>query len=203
MESEMALEKLDTEIRREQIVEAALSLIATRGVRHLSMASLARRVGLVPSALYRHFGSKQEILQAAVQLIGQKAGENMKAVRNLTPNALERLELLLRGIIKMIRELQAMPRIIFSEGMTGDHPEGKRQAYELLKGVLKGIQEIIGEGQERGEVRTDLDAKSLAVMFWGMIPASVILWHMSDGQFDVTRQAEKSWELFRDGIRAR
>jgi TetR/AcrR family transcriptional regulator, fatty acid metabolism regulator protein len=199
----MALEKLDTEIRREQIVEAAMGLIAAHGVRRLSMAALARRVGLVPSALYRHFSSKQEILRAAVQLIGQRAGENLQRVRKLTPNSLERLQFLLVGIIKMIRELQAMPRIIFSEGMSTEHPENKRQAYEMLQGILKQIEEIIREGQDRGEVRPDLDAKSLAVMFWGMIPASVILWHISDGQFDVTRQAEKSWELFRDGIRAR
>ncbi len=199
----MALEKLDTEIRKEQIVEAALSLIAAHGVRRLSMASLARRVGLVPSALYRHFSSKQEILQAAIQLIARRAKENMEEVRSLTPNALSRLERLLGEIIKMIRELQAMPRIIFSEGMSTDRPEVKQQAYGLLQTVLNGIGEIIREGQERGEIRPDIDARSLAVMFWGMIPASVILWHVSDGQFDVTRQAEKSWNLFRDGIRAR
>ena len=198
----MALEKLDTEIRREQIVEAAMGLIATHGVRRLSMAALARRVGLVPSALYRHFGSKQEILRAAVQLVGQKASENLQKVRKLTPNSLERLHLLLTEIIKMIRDLQAMPRIMFSEGMSTGHPEDKREAYKMLQGVLNRIEEIIREGQERGEIRPDLDAKSLSVMFWGMIPASVILWHISDGQFDVTRQAEKSWELFRDGIRA-
>ncbi|HXH51335.1 MAG TPA: TetR/AcrR family transcriptional regulator [Terriglobia bacterium] len=198
----MALEKLDTEIRREQIVEAAMGLIATHGVRRLSMAALARRVGLVPSALYRHFGSKQEILRAAVQLVGQKASENLQKVRKLTPNSLERLHLLLTEIIKMIRDLQAMPRIMFSEGMSTGHPEDKREAYKMLQGVLNRIEEIIREGQERGEIRPNLDAKSLSVMFWGMIPASVILWHISDGQFDVTRQAEKSWELFRDGIRA-
>ncbi len=199
----MALEKLDTEVRKEQIVEAALSLIAAHGVRQLSMAALARRVGLVPSALYRHFSSKQEIVQAAIQLVATRAKENMREVHRLTPNSLNRLELLLRWIIRMIRELQAMPRIVFSEGMTTDHPEVKRQAYEMLMSVLQGIEEIIREGQERGEIRTDFDARSLAVMFWGMIPASVILWHVSDGEFNVTRQAEKSWELFRDGIRAR
>ncbi len=199
----MALEKLDTEIRREQIVEAALGLIAAQGVRRLSMAALARRVGLVPSALYRHFGSKQEILQAAVQMIGQKAGENLKAVRGLTPNSLERLQYLLTGILKMIRELQAMPRIVFSEGMSTDHPEDKRQVYEMLQGVLKQVENIIREGQERGEIRADLDAKSLAFTFWGMIPPAVILWHMSDGEFDVTRHSEKSWDLFRESIRAK
>ena len=199
----MSLEKLDTEIRREQIVEAALGLIAAKGVRRLSMAALARRVGLVPSALYRHFGSKQEILQAAVQMIGQKARENLKAVQSVTPNSLQRLQYLLTGIIKMIRELQAMPRIMFSEGMATDHPEDKRQVYEMLQGILTQIEGIVREGQDRGEIRVDIDAKSLAVMFWGMIPPAVILWHVSDGEFDVTRHAEKSWDLFRDEIRAK
>jgi TetR/AcrR family transcriptional regulator, fatty acid metabolism regulator protein len=199
----MALEKLETGIRREQIVEAALGLIAAQGVRRLSVAALARRVGLVPSALYRHFKNKDEILRAAVELVRQRAGENLKEVCGMTGNSLERLELLLTRVLKMIRELQAMPRIVFSEGMSSDHPGRKTQAYEMLKGLLGEIESIVRQGQERGEIRSDLDARSLAVMFWGMIPAAVILWHMSDGQFDVTRQAEKTWELYREGIRAK
>jgi TetR/AcrR family transcriptional regulator, fatty acid metabolism regulator protein len=198
----MALEKLDTEIRREQIIEAALSLIAAQGVRQLSVAALARRVGLVPSALYRHFKSKQEILQAAVQHIRGKVGENLKEVCASTPNALERLELVLMRVVKMIRELQAMPRIVFAEGIS-DQPEPKRYAYEMLKGVLAELESIMRQGQERGEVRSDLDAASLAVMFWSQIPALVILWQMSDGRFDVTHQAERSWKLFQEGIQAR
>ncbi len=199
----MALEKLDTEVRREQIVEAALGLIAARGVRQISVAALARRVGVVPSALYRHFQNKEAILQAAVQLVRRRVGENLKEVCELTPDALERLEQLLRRVIKMVRELQAMPRIVFSEGMPSDHPERKAQAYAMLREVLGEIESIVRRGQERGEIRSDLDARTLAVMFWGMIPASVILWHISDGQFDVTRQAEKTWELYKESIRAR
>lgn len=184
-------------------MEAALGLIAARGVRRMSVAALARRVGLVPSALYRHFKNKEEILQAALQLVRKRLGENLQEVCQATPQALERLELLLMRVIKMVRELQAMPRIVFSEGMSSDHPERKAQVYEILKGVLAEIENIMRQGQERGEIRSDLDAKTLAVTFWGMVPSAVILWHISDGRFDVTRQAEKTWELVREGIRAR
>lgn len=199
----MALEKLDTEIRQEQIVEAALGLIAAHGVRRLSMAALARRVGLVPSALYRHFHSKQEILDAAILLVQRRGLEYVREVCASTPNALERLKLLLMRIIKMVRELQAMPRIVFSEGVSADRPDRRRQAYGMLKVVMGAIEGIMQEGQERGEIRKDIDAKTLAVMFWGMLPPAVILWHVSDGEFDVTRHAERSWELFREGIRAK
>lgn len=199
----MALEKLDTEIRQEQIAEATLALIAARGVRGLSVAAVARRVGVVPSALYRHFRSKEEIMNAAMLVVQRRGLENLKEVCGITPHSLERLKLLMMRIVKMIRELQALPRIVFSEGMSVDHPERKRQAYGIIKGFLAALEAILREGQERGEIRADLDPKSLAVMFWGMLPPAVILWHLSEGEFDVSRHAERSWELFSEAIRAR
>ena len=54
----MALEKLNSEVRQEQYVQAALGLVAADGLKNLSVARVARRMGLVPSALYRHFPGK-------------------------------------------------------------------------------------------------------------------------------------------------
>ncbi|HEY6572448.1 MAG TPA: helix-turn-helix domain-containing protein, partial [Candidatus Eisenbacteria bacterium] len=62
----MRTRKLATEVRRDQIAAAALQIIAAHGVRGLSLAAVARRVGLVPSAIYRHFAGKDEILDATL-----------------------------------------------------------------------------------------------------------------------------------------
>jgi AcrR family transcriptional regulator len=59
----MATERLETDIRQDQITQAALGLVAAKGVAELSIAGVARRVGLVPSAIYRHFKSKDEVLE--------------------------------------------------------------------------------------------------------------------------------------------
>jgi hypothetical protein len=72
----------------------------------------------------------------------------------------------------------------------------------MLKGFLSRVEEIIRQGQEHGEIRQDLDPRALAVIFWGMMPPSVILWHVSDGRFDVTRHAERAWKMFSEAIRA-
>ena len=64
----MAEAKLQTRIRREQIAEAALQLVASEGVKRLSIAAAARRVGLVPSGIYRHFKSKDAMLDAVLEL---------------------------------------------------------------------------------------------------------------------------------------
>jgi len=77
----MADEKLDTQVRREQIAEAAMNLIATHGVRRLSIAAIARRVGLVPSGIYRHFKNKGEVLDAVLDLLEKRLAAIVQAAK--------------------------------------------------------------------------------------------------------------------------
>jgi AcrR family transcriptional regulator len=49
---------------RAALVEAALSLIAERGLGALSVAEVARRTGVSPAAPYRHFPTRQALLKA-------------------------------------------------------------------------------------------------------------------------------------------
>ena len=110
----MADQKLDTHIRQEQIAEAALELVASRGVGQLSIAAVARRVGLVPSGIYRHFKGKDEVLDAVLDLIRARLMANCEAVRGETADPVERLRRLLMRHVRFIRQGRAIPRIIFS-----------------------------------------------------------------------------------------
>lgn len=48
--------------RRELIIAAASELFATRGYEHVSVSDIAEAVGVAPSALYRHFSGKTQLL---------------------------------------------------------------------------------------------------------------------------------------------
>jgi AcrR family transcriptional regulator len=48
-------------LTRERVVTEALAIISTDGVQALSMRALASRLGVVPSALYRHVRSKEQL----------------------------------------------------------------------------------------------------------------------------------------------
>ena len=77
----MRAPKINTEIRQEQIAEAAIELIAAEGVNSLSIAGIAERVGIVPSAFYRHYKSKDEVLDAILDQLRIKLLGNVTAVR--------------------------------------------------------------------------------------------------------------------------
>ena len=52
--------------RRALIVAAATELFCTRGYEHVAMGDIADAVAVGPSALYRHFSSKQDLLEEVV-----------------------------------------------------------------------------------------------------------------------------------------
>lgn len=196
----MAREKLDTEARREQILEAALDVVSRKGMKGLNMGAVARRVGLVPSALYRHFENKDAIIDALLGLIESRLLGNVAATRQETKDPLMALELLLRRHVRLIRENAGIPRIVFSEEVYGANTQRKSRVHELLEHYLGQVAGFFREAQQAGRVRMDLSADQLSVMFLGLVQPAAILWHVSDGGFDVTRQVEKAWGLFSEAI---
>jgi AcrR family transcriptional regulator len=198
----MAAEKLETEIRREQIAEAALGLITSQGLKAVNMAALARRVGLVPSALYRHFRNKDEIVEAVIQRIRIRLFDNLKRSCAETRDPIECLHRLLNLHVKLIRENRGIPRIIFSEDVFGGDPKRMMQVFEMVQSFLNAVEQIVRRGQDSGQLRDDRDPATVAVMFLGLIQPGALLWHLSGGKFDVTRHAQRAWVVFRSQIEA-
>ena len=196
----MPREKLETKVRREQIVQAVFALLAAQDLQSLSLAAIARRVGLVPSALYRHFRDKEEIQDAVLDHVGQRLRENVAKVRAGTPEALERLHRLLRLHVRLIRENPGVPRIIFTEALLGRRPDAKARALQVVRDYLKEVAAIVREGQTSGRIRRDVEAGTVAVLFIGLFQPAAMLWFLSNGGFDVTRQAERAWAILRRAL---
>jgi AcrR family transcriptional regulator len=194
--------KLDTLVRREQIAEAALNLVASEGVRRLSIAAVARRVGLVPSGIYRHFKSKDEMLDAVLELLQTRLLANVEAAREESSDPIERLRLIFLRHVKFIREGRAFPQIVFSDSVFSGHSERKARVQGIIGGYLAAIQQCVREGQALGCVRRELAPETVAMMFLGMVVPAGILWHLTDGGFNVTQHAGRAWKLFRTAIAA-
>jgi AcrR family transcriptional regulator len=194
--------RLGTEVRREQIAEAALALISEQGLAGLSVAAVARRVGLVPSAIYRHFDGKEGVIDAVVALIRERLLRNVREACTEADDALDCLRRILTRHVELIRNNVGVPRVVFSEELYASRPGRKGDVHAAVSGYLASVAQVIRRGQASGRIRPDLDAGTLSVLFLGLIQPSAILWHLSDGQFDVTKHTQRAWEVFRGAIEA-
>ncbi len=192
----MPAAKLDTEVRQEQIAEAALTLVQSQGLKGLSIERIALSIGLAPSALYRHFKDKASILDAVIELLRKKLLDLVAAECSDGRAPLERLNRLFRRHVMLVQQFHAMPRILFSDQVYIGDPARKALLYRTIQEYLSRVADIIREGQDGGSIRRDLDAETVAVMFLGLFQPTAMLWFMSDGGFDVTKHMDRAWRIF-------
>ncbi|MCC6486986.1 MAG: TetR/AcrR family transcriptional regulator [Candidatus Hydrogenedentes bacterium] len=194
--------KVQTQIRQEQIAEAALEVVRAHGLRGLSMERVARQVGIVPSALYRHYKGKGDIFDAMIDLIRQKLGELTAGIAEEPIPPVDRIRALLARHVALVQHFQAIPRVLFSDETWLGHPARKARLYETISMYLAFVAHLVREAQEEGSIRRDVSADTIAVMYLGLFQSGAVLMFMSDGGFDVARHLERAWVAFLGGISA-
>jgi AcrR family transcriptional regulator len=190
----MSSEKLNTRVRQEQIARAALKIIAEDGLHGLTLAAVAKEVGIVSSAIYRHFEGRAGVVDAALRLVETGLQNNVAAVRKLPIDPVERLRRLLERHLNLLIENPGIPRLVFSEEVSSN-PERKRTVYLSIERYLAQVAALVRDAQEHGSIRKDVDATTVSRMFLGLIQPGVILWQMSGEEFDLKEHGMKSWEL--------
>ncbi len=191
---------MEGDARRDQIAQAVLALMAERGAGAVSISAVAHRIGVAPSALYRHYPSKDAMLDGTLARVALHMSDNVERARAAAKDPLEALERLLRLQIELVREHRGLPFLVFSEvgARAGTHRERFLAFSERFRTQLAAL---FREGQEAGAIRDDVPAQNLAVAFIGLYVPPAILWNLTGGRFDITAQARRAWKVFHDGIR--
>ena len=68
--------------RKEEIVLITLELAAQKGLANVSMSMIADKIGIKKPSLYKHFASKEEIVEAMYEYLRRQAKEkaNIKSL---------------------------------------------------------------------------------------------------------------------------
>lgn len=166
------VERRSTEDRQVELADAALRIIATRGIAALTTRSLAEEVGLTTGAIFRHFASLDAVLDAVSSRV-EAVLEATYPPAELPP--LERLDRFIEARSAAVGARVGIFRLLLSDQFVLALPEGS--AARLRKAVQKTrgfVLACVRDGQRRGEVRADLDATALAVVALGALQMLVL-----------------------------
>lgn len=192
----MRAKKARTEIRQEQIARAAMKLLATQGWQRVSLAAIARQVGVVTSAVYRHFRSKDQVLDAVLDLVEQSLQANVAFAPDAAPNPIVRLHDTLIRHVELITGGIPVPRIVLSEAVFTGSPRHRKRVHKIYRNYLGALTAWFRAGQEHGSVKRNLKAEELSLMWLGLVQAPAILWLLGRGDFDLKQQCESAWNIF-------
>ncbi|MBX7117328.1 MAG: TetR/AcrR family transcriptional regulator [Myxococcaceae bacterium] len=149
------------------ILNAAISLFARRGILSTTMADLARAIRMTPSALYWHFPNKEELVLAALEELHRRmvVGFSQGLVESKNSSAKEQLGAFLRHAQTLFQEHPDYG--IFFGMLSAEAAENSEAVASALRervSVYCGLlARIIAHGQHvTKELRNDADAFHLA-----------------------------------------
>jgi AcrR family transcriptional regulator len=194
----MAQTRRSTEERREEIADAALRIIATRGLSSLTVAVLAEELGVTGGALYRHFPSTAAILDA----VAARAAELLDGTfpdPDLPP--LEWLERFVLSRVEAVSGHAGLSRLLLSEQVAMAMPP---RALEHLLGAAQktflGVEQAIRRGQADGSIRSDVTSYELTPIVMGTVQMLALT--QSGGLLRGMIAPEAAWSTLETLLRA-
>lgn len=129
---------------RAALVDAALSLIAERGIEALSVAEAARRTGVSAAAPYRHFPTRQDLLTAVAIRAAELLAAELREALDTPQDPREKLAETARVYVRFVVRHHAGLDLIFTEQLrVGDPALGAagRAVIDLLLPVAMAVTE--------------------------------------------------------------
>ena len=184
-----------TEVRREEIAQAVLEVIASEGHEALSMVAIAKRIGVVPSALYRHFPSRDDMIIAAMHLHKDERLGELNRIMGAHERVLPAYAEFISQVPHFVGQTAALPRISF--GILPNASERLRnEAKALFNGLIGKIAEDMERAQKLGEIDAQVNCRTAAMAIWGVLVTAVVRLNLFGTEFDAERHVKNGWELF-------
>jgi AcrR family transcriptional regulator len=182
--------------RRGELTRKAARLFAERGYHGTSIGDLARAMGVQKGSLYAHIASKQDLLYETMRDGAAAFHGALDAIDERLP-ATEKIRLALRAHLSVVAEQLDVATVFvrewrYLEGERRDEILQERRRYE------ERFRALFREGREHGELRTDLDEASAALL--ALSAANWAYTWLVPGR-DTDELADRFYALLVDGMR--
>jgi AcrR family transcriptional regulator len=182
--------------RRNELTREAARLFAQKGYHGTSIGEIAQALGVQKGSLYAHIQSKQDLLYETMVEGAGAFHAGLDAIPEELP-ATEKIRLALRSHLRVVADQLDVATVFvqewrYLEGERREEIVAERRRYE------ERIRALFREGRELGELRSDLDDATAALL--ALSAANWAYTWLQPGR-DTDELADRFYEQLLDGIR--
>ncbi|MBL8612424.1 MAG: TetR/AcrR family transcriptional regulator [Myxococcales bacterium] len=171
----MAGRRKDSRTRKGELTDAALRIIATRGVTALTTRSLADEVGLTTGAIFKHFESLDALLVAVVERVEVVLDATFPP-GDLPPR--ERIAGFVEARSAAVGAQLGIMRLVLSEQFSLSlPPEASRRLAACVVKTRAFLAGCVADGQRDGTIRADVAPAALTTIVMGTTQALALAGH--------------------------
>jgi AcrR family transcriptional regulator len=196
----LARTRLSSELRKEQILDATLAIISENGHPGVNTSEISRRVGIVPSALYRHFKDKEQLVDALMERTRERLLGNFDRIGGKTGDPLRLLREIFSLHLKMIRDNPGIPRLVFSDAVAFGTARRRNRLFSILDAYMEKIEDLLSRGQVEECISRDISPRGAAFALVSLAQSVGMILNLTEGNTDMTPEARSAWNIFERGI---
>jgi AcrR family transcriptional regulator len=175
------------DLRRQQIIDAAVELFSSKGYRGTGVSALAERVGMTATGLLYYFGTKERLLR---EVVAER--DRMDAVDPEKPSSLRLTLSSLRELGRHNAETAVLTRlylVLGAESLDAEDPlhDFFAERYETGRQFVRALLE---DEKAAGRIRPDVDVDQIALEVMGIIVGIELQWLTDPVRVDLGQAME-------------
>lgn len=196
----MTREHLSSEDRRAATVGAVIALAADHDPGEISTTAIAKHMGVTQGALFKHFPTKDAILEAVMTWVADRLLARVDSAASAMPTASQALEAMFLAHTSFVTEHPGVPRMMFGELQRAGSTAPKRMAATMLRQYAERLRFQLERGRARGEFAPQLDLEAAATLFVGTIQGLVMQALIAGDVQRISRDAPRVFAIYLRGI---
>lgn len=137
------------ELRRMEIVKAAVELFVRKGFHRTTVREIAQKFGMSVGTLYEYIRTKEDILYLVCDYIHTSVSERVRPSLEITGNTIERLRNAIRSYYVIVDEMQDYVLFLYQETKSLSY-NARKYIFKSEEEMTSIFEEIILQGIEDG-----------------------------------------------------
>jgi AcrR family transcriptional regulator len=186
--------------KRRLILRAAITVFARSGYHTSRVADVAKEAGVAYGLVYHYFGSKEDLLETIFRRTWKRMLDAVEAVEAEGAPAREQLAAVAKIVLGAWQFDPDLVRVLVRE--VARSPQLGREVDEIAH-AFAALERIVVRGQERGELRADVDPRLAAWILYGALEEILTGWvfeRLPADPEDVERAAQTVMSVLTDGL---
>ena len=156
---------MDKTDREKIIIEAALKVFSTKGYASTRMADIAREADMSYGLVYHYFENKEKLFDAIVEDWWTGFYDELEMLKKSAMTTEEKLVEIIRYILKVYENKPNQISIFVTEVSRGFVYHADSKGKDKFNRLFSLCKDIMLEGQQKGVLRSDIQANYLTYLF--------------------------------------
>ncbi len=177
--------------RQLEIIEASAKILTYSGIGSLTIKNIAKEMQFAESAVYRHFSSKEKIVEAMLEYLAQEMDTRYALI--LLPGAepIDKLKLIFSSHIDFFAAKPFFIGAIFPDGLLGGSMLINDAILRLMATMKKYLIPILEDCIATNAIKNEMAAEDFAHLLMGSFRLLVLKWRLTNFAFDFSQKGNE------------